>query len=336
MTRNSIMNLLIAVISALFIRALAEPDDGLIRAAVGGRDGLHHGCIQGVVDRDYSLTARIRLLVVWISRPGVGAGRITWSRCDNGASELGLLIGSDPAKAPMKINRWGYIAERISGSGAELLGIMTEAEEQSIEQARTNLTGSQALHNFKAISAKTQDGTAQSRISYMKLPEDYTLYEVDALLRRVPREGARVRTVSLPTGAEPGFLFAVRSLVRESVEAYRNSGISNVARNALRRYSFSGTLYELRRKSTREVRELDINGRKFRQLLESTFQTRNLANGQLSHFSITYGIQDPIDGVPVRIVYRPRWWFEAEMLLDGDATAAPNARGEASWKPGAN
>lgn len=70
--------------------------------------------------------------------------------------------------------------------------------------------------------------------------------------------------------------------------------------------------------------------------LKSHFETRNYSNGQLSHFSITYGIQDPINGIPARIVCRPRWWFEAEMLLDGDAAASQVAKGGESWKSGAN
>jgi len=73
-----------------------------------------------------------------------------------------------------------------------------------------------------------------------------------------------------------------------------------------------------------------------RQLLESLFETRNFSNGQISHFSITYGIQDSINGISVRIVYRPRWWFEAEMLLDGDTAASQVAKGGEPWESGAN
>lgn len=236
----------------------------------------------------------------------------------------------------MKINRWGYVVERVTGSRAELMGVMTEAEEQSIEQARVNLGSTNATHSFKAIRSWIQDGTAQSTVSHMKLAEDFTYRDVDVLLQRIPQEAGRVRRLCLPDGAEPGFLFAVRSLVRESVDAYRKSGASGVAHDAMRRYAFSGSIFELRRQSTREVRQIAINGTTFRQLLESAFQARNLSNGQLSNFSITYGIQNPIDGIPVRIVYRPRWWFEAEMLLDGVAAAPLAAGGEAPWKSGTN
>jgi hypothetical protein len=29
-----------------------------------------------------------------------------------------------------------------------------------------------------------------------------------------------------------------------------------------------------------------------------------------------YGADGDLKGVPLRIVFRPRWWFEAELVLD--------------------
>jgi hypothetical protein len=213
---------------------------------------------------------------------------------------------------------------------------MTEAEEQSIEQARMSVNTTNAIHSFKAIRSWIQDGTALSNVSYMKLAENFTFRDADTLLQRIPQEAGRVRRLCLPEGAEPGFLFAVRSLVRESVDRYRQSGSSSFAQHDLRRYVFSGSVFELKERSTREVREAVINGCRFGPLLESAFEARNLSNRQVSDFSITYGIQQPIDGIPVRIVYRPRWWFEAEMLLDRSAAASKTGQGEASWKSGTN
>jgi hypothetical protein len=336
MTRNSLINLMIVTVVILSAWGIAETAG---EPFPGGNEISSSTCrlySREVTERYYTLTARVRLLLFWISRPGIGAGRITWSEGDDGTRGLALLIGSDPARAPMRINRWGYIAERVSKSCADLVGVMTEAEEQSIEQARASIARSNADHSFKAIRAQIQDGTAQSSVSYIKLAEDFTYRDVDTLLERVPRDGARIRRLSVPEGAEPGFLFAVRSLVRDSVDSYRRGGASGVAQQALRRYVFSGSLFEVRRQSTRVVRELVVNGSVFRQLLESYFETRNFSNGQLSHFSITYGIQDPINGIPVRIVYRPHWWFEAEMLLDGDTAASQVAKGGEPWKSGAN
>ena len=335
MTRNSLTNLLLAIMCSLSVWGAAGPGAWPVPAAGEGLPGPRQSCSREAGDRYYTLTARVRLLLLWISRPGVGAGRITWSR-DGGSSELALLIGSDPARAPMKINRWGYIVERVSESCAELVGIMTEAEEHSLEQARVNLGRSGTAHSFRAIRSRIRKGMAQSSVIYLKVTEDFTYHEVDMLLQRIPQEGARVRSLSLPAGAEPGFLFAVRNLIDESVGAYRRSGASGVTQHALRHYAFSGSLFELRRYSIREVPEI------IDQRLQVPAAARNRVRDAQSfqraatHFVITYGTQDPIDGIPVRIVYRPRWWFEAELLLDGDAAASQAARGGTPWKSGAN
>lgn len=156
MTRNCVTNLLLAIMSVLCVRGSAgsspAPGEGLISA--------YQSYPVESIDRYYTLTARVRLVLFWINRPAVGAGRITWGESNGETRGLALLIGSDPARAPMKINRWGYIVERVTGSRAELMGVMTEAEEQSIEQARVNLGSTNAAHSFKAIRSWIQDGTA--------------------------------------------------------------------------------------------------------------------------------------------------------------------------------
>jgi hypothetical protein len=336
MSKNSLINLLMATTIMLSILVGTGHGAGPVPTPDKYVARTHELNSIRTDERFYTLTARVRLLALWISRAGVGAGRIAWSEDGNGTQELALLIGSDPARAPMKINRWGYIDERVTGSCAELVGVMTESEEQSIQQARTSVSASNAKHSFKAIRARILDGTAHSSVSYMKLDEDFTYRDVHTLLQQVPQDDARVRSLSLPEGAEPGFLFAVRSLVDESIHAYLKSRNLSEVQRVSRRYVFSGTAYELRRISIRLVNELEVNNRTFRQLLESQFETRNLTTGHKSEFSITYGIQDPIAGIPVRIVYRPRWWFEAEMLLESDAAAPQAAQGGAPWRPGTN
>src|ERR1700675_4412089 len=75
---------------------------------------------------DYSMTARVRLLLFWVGKDDVGGGYIrrgTLTR-DPASDVIELLIGSDPVKAPRAINRWGAASEivhRPSGSsgGAE-------------------------------------------------------------------------------------------------------------------------------------------------------------------------------------------------------------------------
>jgi len=336
MSRNSIMNLAATIMLSLSIwvgagsgtKSTMASDESLFIQDRRGFSTVNE-CV-------YTLTARVRLVAIWISRAGVGEGRITWGEGNDGTQQLALLIGSDPERAPMRINRWGYIEERVSGSESELTGVMTEAEEQSMQQARTNVSSSNGKYSFKAICSRTLDGTANSSVSYMNLDEDFTYRDVDTLLQRIPKDGARVRRLSVPKGAEPGFLFAVRSLVNESVCAYHNAYSLGETQHAVRRYVFSGTIYELKRESSRILKEIVIKNRTYRQLIESEFETRNLSTGHKSKFKITYGIRDAMAGIPVRITYRPRWWFEAEMLMDSEFAAPQAVMGEAPWRTGTN
>lgn len=335
MSCYSVANTCLAAILTLSLLRATQPDAASPPALDESSTlGFCPAKTREVAAMNYTLTARVRLLLFWISRTGVGEGRITLSKGIDGTEGLALLIGSDPARAPRQINRWGYIAERVSASCAELIGVMTEAEEQSVEQARSNLNRTSGAHNFKAIQSWTEAGVVRSRVNYMSVDEDFTYKELNTLLRLIPNKVGKVRSLSLPVGAEPGFLFSVRSLVQESVLAYRKFGDAGLSNASLRRYVFSGSLFELKRTSTHTVREIRSNSTSFRHLLESSFEAHNLTNDRVSRFKITYGVQDPMDGIPVRIVYRPRWWFEAEMLLEDDSATLLARHGGAPWRHG--
>ena len=87
----------------------------------------------------YVLSVRVRPLVVfWIGRSNIGDAILTRAALSQEA-RYSLLIGSDPDRAPRRINRWGYIEEEIRGAEARLIGLMTESEEESIDQAEANL-----------------------------------------------------------------------------------------------------------------------------------------------------------------------------------------------------
>src|SRR5258708_22451190 len=64
---------------------------------------------------DYIMTARVRLLLFWVGKDDVGGGYIRRGRLpqDPASDVIELLIGSDPAKAPRAINRWGAASEIV-------------------------------------------------------------------------------------------------------------------------------------------------------------------------------------------------------------------------------
>ena len=122
----------------------------------------------------YSIAARVRpLLVFWIGRSGVGDAIVT-RRLSPGEAEYALLIGSDPDRAPRHINRWGYIKEEIRGAEARLVGLMTESDEDSIDQAEANLKAqAHGDHPFKIIRATVHGEQAQSVVTSIGAPRDY-------------------------------------------------------------------------------------------------------------------------------------------------------------------
>src|SRR6202521_894334 len=103
-----------------FIARAQVPQD--IQAALQHTTELMRAPLHVDAQFDYTMTARLRLLLFWVGKDDVGGGYIrrgTLPR-DPASDVIELLIGSDPAKAPRAINRWGAASEivhRPSGSG---------------------------------------------------------------------------------------------------------------------------------------------------------------------------------------------------------------------------
>ena len=321
MKRQAFINVLIA--ASFLLSMLLSRGPGLIRNCPAAEDGKAIPA-SGRNERHYTMNAGVRLLLFWIGRDNVGGGRIVWTDEPGGIETLELLIGSDPARAPRKINRWGYIAERVSGSSAELTGVMTQSDEQSIEQADAN-SRSENKHAFKAIHSRVSGGEAQSSTARMHLSEDFTYKDAKEVLRSIPRSGSPDLTVKIPAGTDPGFLFAVKAMMHESVEKYRGSGKLN--NPPPRRYIYNASIYQLSMNSSSLLKNVDVNGRKYQNLIESRFEARNTGTGKTSKFTVAYGTDDPIMEIPVRIVYQPRFWFRAELLLDEGLGGVQKVRG---------
>src|SRR5215470_8591019 len=144
-----------------------------------------------VSEHRYRMLAKVRPLLFWISRDDVGMAKVSWRGNDAEGFGLDLLIGSDPLRAPRKINRWGYIAEEVRGSDARVLGLMKQSNEQSIADAEQQI-GSEGRAGVTSVS----------------VDRDLTYRDVDSLIALVNHAGAGAenRSVPLPAGTRPGFL----------------------------------------------------------------------------------------------------------------------------------
>lgn len=289
-----------------------------LNCCLAGRSYATDLSLSGKRQRLYTMNAGVRFIpFFWINRNNVGGGKISWSEEADGTKALVLLIGSDPRRAPRKINRWGYIVERVSGSTAELTGVMTPSDEQSIDSAKASTAKSSKRYAFKGIRSRLEGADAKSSTFRMNVSENYTYKDADTLLRQLPVAGASVRQLRVPAGADSGFLFAVREMMRETVENFKRSGKLTVPK--ARQYVYNALLFRLSVPDSRMIKRLTVNGREYKQLIESEFEARNNATGKVSHFVVAYGTEEPFMEVPIRIVYQPRWWFRAELLLDEGA-----------------
>ena len=266
----------------------------------------------------YTIAARVRpLLVFWISRSGVGDAVVTRRRAPGEAS-YSLLIGSDPDRAPLHINRWGYIEEEIRGAEATLLGLMTESEEDSIQQAEANVrTQSSGTHPFKVIHATADGAQSQARVASINMPEDYTLRQVRVMVdvARRAASGGKLRVMPLAPGTRPGFLAALADAMRMPAERSIP-------------YVYYGKLYELRRTRSRGVPDVRVGQRSYGPAIAADFVITNTRDGEQTKFSMTYGTHGALAEVPLTVSYQPRWWMQVELTID-DASDAPALESEA-------
>lgn len=277
-----------------------------------------------VAEHHYSMTGRIRpFLLFWISRDHVGGARIVWRRGGDDIVVFELLVGSDPVRAPRRLNRWGYVAEMVRGSDALLFGVMKESNEQSLEEAKTRLAREeqQGHYVFKAIHSTVQAHEAVARVKTIRVQNDLTYREATTLLELAAGDAgeARVRRSRLPPGARPGFLAAMAESLRRSVEARTQQRSAGWASSGLTfAYPYNGSLYDLTLRHSEFLRELRFSNRTYANILRAEFEIRNRATGARTRFDVSYGTEGRLAEVPVHIVYQPRWWLQLELLLDDD------------------
>jgi len=298
---------------AAFIAAIAGAIVLQSDARAGGVSAVLPPAAQGAVERyHYSISARVRPLVVfWIGRSGVGDAVVTRRRAAGEAS-YSVLIGSDPDRAPLRINRWGYIEEEIRGSYARVIGVMSQSDEDSIEEAEAHVRASKAeRHPFKVIEATADGDEARSYVTSIAATQDYTVRHLSIVLdlaRRGPSD-ARRRTIRLPAGTRSGFLAALD-------EAMRPPFVNPM------RYVYDGRLYELRRTPVETIPNLRIADTSYGPAVAADFLITSAYDGERTRFSMTYGTTGPFAEVPLRVVYQPRWWIQVELTID-DGAAVP-------------
>jgi hypothetical protein len=309
MTRRVAMALVALVLAAVVTPHAEVPSASPPSGANGQR---HH----------YAINARVRpLLLFWISPSGVGDAILTRRQGPSDAA-YSLLIGSDPDRAPRRINRWGYIDEEIRGAEATLIGLMTESDEDSIEQAEANIRKQAGGRTFKIIRATVDGNEARSVVTSVDAPADYSFRQVDAVLdfARTKSSPGKTRVIQLPAGTRPGFLAALAEMMHAHAIQWRTSARIDPGHPIP--YVYHGRILELTATRTQPMASVRVNGISYTNVIKSDFEVRSTYDGELTRFSMTYGADGALAETPIAASYQPRWWLQIDLALD-DTTSGP-------------
>jgi hypothetical protein len=264
----------------------------------------------------YRMSAAIRPLFFWMGKSDVGGARVVWREGD-GRRGYEFLLGSDPDRAPRRLNRWGWVFEEAGPAGAIQVGLMRRTDEETVAQARAQ-AGFEGDYVFKLIRTRVAGGAARSENTVWRVRDDFTYYDLAELLRLVegdPQAPPRINEAQLPPGTEPGFLFAVAGLVERAVEAAGRTP-RRLLRDVEARFNFNAVVFDLRLRSTQWEEAKEYGGGRYERLVRLDFESRNPKRRTTERFTLVCGTEGELRGVPVYVRYQPHWWFKAEGVLD--------------------
>jgi hypothetical protein len=268
----------------------------------------------------YTVNARIRpLLLFWIGRTGVGEATVTWRRGGAGHTAYEFLIGSNPARAPRGINRWGFLVEEHDGDRTDVLGIMRESGEQTLEEARASVDREDTVSTFKAVRTTVVGTQSVSGLITMQAPSSLTYRDVQQVVVLVPAEAPTRTTIQIPAGTRTGFLLALDTLIQSSIEPCRRGAAKDVTPI---RYLYNQDLFGLSLESCEVQPASEAGAQTLADEVEGRFRLMNLRTKYSTTFRIVFGTAGDLRGIPVRMTFRPRWWMEVEL----ERTRSPASR----------
>ena len=272
-----------------------------------------------VAEHRYRINGKIRLLLFWVGRDNVGTARMGWYRGPDGDRGYEFLIGSDPARAPRKINRWGYVYEEHRGAVATTVGVMKQSNEATLEEAKKNVE-SAATEGvaFSRIREQVTGGESVSEVTTARLKRDYSYQEFDLLISEFATvtRAPQVKRARLDADVTPGLLSTIAAVIHEDAETRRKTPTSRGALGRVARYVYNAQVYTLTLASSQFQGTQEYGGRKYPSTVQNEFEITMKGFTWKEKFTVVYTLEDPTAEVPVFAVYQPRWWFKVELLLD--------------------
>jgi hypothetical protein len=284
---------------------------------------------------DYIVTAGIRLLFFWYSHDDVGGGYIRMGTLAEGQGwMIQLLMGSDPSKAPRRINRWGAAVEvlRMDGQASMFFGFMKPSKGKSVSEMKGELDreAKGRQYRFNGIIERTEPLRALSATVPIASSVDFTIHNLPEAEKMVLENlQATPDPIKVLDGKEyqacggtSGFLFSVMDLI--------NGALAGEPIPAKRCYPYNGRRYWLtlnrlrpvehkRVKVSRHQRRSPMQA-EYRDLMEGEFRVVVDATRKTEKFKILFGTTGVLHSVPVQIRYQPNWWIRITLNLDPSST----------------
>jgi len=302
-----------------------------------------------VAQYDYMMTARVRLLFFWAGKDDVGGGYIRRgvSTDDSRLEFIQVLFGSDPAKAPRAINRWGAGTEvcwhnaPVASAHADditssaFFGFMKSSRGKSAAEMQSELEREkkQGLHDFTGILSRVEASRAISLVVPLESDTDYNLHDYDraepVMLERLADSTRPVRSLqdSSRCSRSAEFLATVAELLDDAVDGHpaplSRCYVYDAQENTL-------TVEKIAPLESLAVRlhgrdDVVLLGARYKKLLQVDFVSTHKLTGKKVYFTIYSGTQGVLRGVPIQICYQPNWWFQVVLNLRPQ-TPAPAQR----------
>ncbi|MCM3878807.1 MAG: hypothetical protein ND807_01750 [Vicinamibacterales bacterium] len=260
----------------------------------------------------YRMSGRVRMLLLWVGRDDVGSGVIRW-RGAGGDHAYELLIGSDPTKAPGKLNKWGFLAEAIRAGECAVVGVISKDSDSRLSEVKEGLASDRDGRPFDTIRGRVTQRQAYAQVTTLIASNTITYHQADAVLKRALGAGPDgTRQIDRPDGARPGFLTSVAEILRSSsASAARGTVIPAQAIT----YVYGDRLYELRLIEAVPLAKFERDGRNYEHVIRGRFETGQKGVRPGSRFELVFGTSGALAGVPILISYQPRWWLHVELVI---------------------
>lgn len=340
--KNPVLGLALFFSALLFLLADAHAQDAHQTASL---DWLRNPP-KSLVQYDYVMTARVRLLFFWAGKDDVGGGYVRRgiSAQDPTEEMFQVLFGSDPAKAPRAINRWGAGTEAVWHQNAlethpdsdavssAFFGFMKPSRGKSASEMQGELKKEkeQGTYLFTGIMSRVDSTGATSLIVPLQSQIDYNLHQYDqalpVMLDRIAASDRPGKTLPASSGGcirGAEFLGTISALLHAALEG-RKAPFS-----LCYLYDAEEDSLSVERTETLARLPVQLHGAKgvtilateYQNILQLDFLNTNKTTGRKVYFTILVGTQGPLRGVPVQIRYQPNWWFQ--ILLNLRSLPAP-------------